>query len=109
MAEALGVLDGFEAPLAEWRVCATAARVEEARGRRSRAEAYWGRGAAVLDQLATGLKDDGDLYHSFLAQPAVKAVRRNAKLTADTASRKAQARGRVGRRPGPSRRPQRLP
>ena len=56
-----------------------------ARGRRSRAEAYWGRGAAVLDRLATCLKDDGDLYRSFLAQPAVEAVRRNAKLTADTA------------------------
>jgi DNA-binding winged helix-turn-helix (wHTH) protein/tetratricopeptide (TPR) repeat protein len=109
VAEALGVLEGFEAPLAEWRVCATAARVEEARGRRSRAEAYWGRGAAALDQLATCLKDDGDLYHSFLAQPAVKAVRRNAKLPADTMRPTTKAPSRVGRRPGPSRRPQRLP
>jgi hypothetical protein len=85
VAEALGVLEGFEAPLAEWRVCATAARVEEARGRRLKAEAYWGRGAAVLDRLATCLRDDDDLYRSFLAQPAVAAIRRNAKVTADTA------------------------
>jgi len=49
VAEALRVLDGFEAPVAAWRVCATAARVEEARGRLSRAKAYWGRGAAVLE------------------------------------------------------------
>ena len=109
VAEALRVLDGFEAPVAAWRVCATAARVEEARGRPSRAKAYWGRGAAVLERLATCLEDDGDLYHSFLAQPAVEAVRRNAKRSADAAPPKSLAPGRVGRRPGSSRRRQRLP
>jgi hypothetical protein len=108
VAKALGVLDGFEAPVAEWRVYATAARIEEARGRRSRAEAYWGRSAAALDRLATGLKDHGDLYQSFLSQPAVEAVRRSAKVTTDTAPSKGAAPRRVGRRPGSSRR-QRLP
>jgi DNA-binding winged helix-turn-helix (wHTH) protein/tetratricopeptide (TPR) repeat protein len=107
VAEALRVLDGFEAPVAAWRVYATAARVEEARGRRSRAEAYWGQGAAVLERVATGLQDDGDLYHSFLAQPAVEAVRRNAKRSANTAPPKSPAPARSGRRPGPPRGPQR--
>jgi tetratricopeptide (TPR) repeat protein len=93
VAEALRVLDGFEAPVAAWRVCATAARVEESRGRRSKAEAYWGRGAAVLERLATCLEDDGDLYHSFLAQPAVEAVRRNAKRSAGAAPPKSLAPG----------------
>jgi DNA-binding winged helix-turn-helix (wHTH) protein/tetratricopeptide (TPR) repeat protein len=103
VAESMGVLDGFEAPLAEWRVCATAARVEEARGRQSRAEIYWARGATALDRLATGLKDDGDLYQSFLAQPAVEAMRRNAKLTARTAPpAKGSTPGRVGPRSGSS-------
>ena len=78
--EALGVLDGFEAPVAEWRVWATAARVEEARGRRSRAKAYWRRGAAVLDRLAAGLKDEDDSIN-LPGQPAVEAVHRNAKRT----------------------------
>src|SRR5262249_62314883 len=109
VAEALRVLDEFEAPMAAWQVYATAARVEEARGHPSRAKAYWGRGAAVLERLATCLEDDGDLHHSFLAQPAVEAVRRNAKHTADAAPPKSVAPGRVGRRPGSSRRPQRLP
>jgi tetratricopeptide (TPR) repeat protein len=106
--EALGILDGFEAPVAEWRVCATAARVEEARGRQSRAEAYWGRGAAALDRLATSLKDEGDLYQSFLDQPAVEAVRRNAKLTADITPRaRGTTPGRLDPRSGSSHRPQR--
>ena len=104
--EALGVLDGFEAPVAEWRVWATAARVEEARGRRSRAEACWGRGAEVLDRLAACLKGD-DLHDSFLAQPAVEAVRRNARRTTGTESPRRAAPHGVGRRPGPSRRRQR--
>jgi len=107
VAEALGVLDGFEAPTAEWRVCATAARVEEARGRRSRAQVFWGRAAAVLDRLAASLKDDGDLRRSFLAQPAVEAVRRSAKLTTRAAPPGGAVPGRVGRRPGSPRRDQR--
>jgi len=86
-----------------------ARRGEEARVRLSRAKAYWGRGAAVLERLATCLEDDGDLYHSFLTQPAVEAVRRNANRSADAEPPKSLAPGRVGRRPGSSRRRQRLP
>ena len=98
VAEALVVLDGFESPVAEWRVCATAARVEEARDRRSRAEAFRGRAAAALEQLATCLKDDRELCHSFLAQPGVAAVLRNAKLVDKTAlPAKGTTPGRVGR------------
>jgi DNA-binding winged helix-turn-helix (wHTH) protein/tetratricopeptide (TPR) repeat protein len=104
VAEALGALDGFEAPVAEWRVCATAARVEEARGGRSSARVFWGRAAAVLDRLAASLKDEGDLRQSFLAQPAVEAVLRHAKLTtraappADGVPGRARARPRSPRR-----------
>jgi DNA-binding winged helix-turn-helix (wHTH) protein/tetratricopeptide (TPR) repeat protein len=99
VAEAIAVLDGFEAPLAEWRVYATAAQIEEARDRRSRAEAYWRRSVAALDRLATSLKDDDDLCRSFLVQPAVAAVRRKAKLTTDTALPKGAAPAGVGRHP----------
>jgi len=83
------------------------ARVEEARGRRSRAQVFWGRAAAVLDRLAASLKDDGDLRRSFLAQPAVEAVRRSAKLTTRAAPPGGAVPGRVGRRPGSPRRDQR--
>ena len=77
LSEALHAVDGYEVPLAEWRVCVTAARTELARGHRVKADAYWTRSAAVLDRLAASLKDDADLYRSFLAQPAVQTVRRH--------------------------------
>jgi tetratricopeptide (TPR) repeat protein len=105
VAEALGVLDN-RAPLAEWRVCATAARSDSARpaaesgGLLSRARAWIG--------WRPPLKDDGDPYRSFLAKPEVEAVRRNAKLTADTAPPRTGApSGRVGQRSGSSHRPRR--
>jgi len=82
LAEALDAVDGYEVPLAEWRVCATAARVELARGHRVKADAYWTRSAAVLDRLAASLKDDADLHRSFLAQPAVQMVRRHGRPAA---------------------------
>ncbi len=82
LSEALHAVDGYEVPLAEWRVCATAARTELARGRRVKADAYWTRSAAVLDRLAASLKDDADLHRSFLAQPAVQTVRRHGRFAA---------------------------
>ena len=77
LSDALHAIDGYEAPLAEWRVCATAARAEVARGRRAKADAYWARSEAVLDRLAATLEDDADLHRSLLAHPAVQAVRRH--------------------------------
>jgi len=82
LSEALHAAHGYEVPLAEWRVCATAARIELARGRRVKADAYWTRSAAVLDRLAASLKDDADLHRSFLAQPAVQTVRRHGRPAA---------------------------
>jgi len=84
LSEALHAVHGYEVPLAEWRVCATAARAELARGRRVKADAYWTRSAAVLDRLAASLKDDTDLHRSFLAQAAVQTVRRKARSTRPT-------------------------
>jgi tetratricopeptide (TPR) repeat protein len=86
LSEALQAVHGYEVPLAEWRVCATAARTELARGRRVKAAAYWTRSAAVLDRLAASLKDDTDLHRSFLAQAAVQTVRRKAGFTESTRS-----------------------
>jgi hypothetical protein len=82
LSAALRAVDGYEAPLAEWRVCATAARVELTHGRRAKANAYWTRCATILDRLADSLKDDVDLHRSFLAQPAVQMVHRHARAAA---------------------------
>jgi len=79
LSEALQAVDGYEVPLAEWTVCATAARIELARGRRTNADAHWTRSAAILDRLAASLKDEADLHRSFLAQAAVQTVRRKAR------------------------------
>ena len=80
LSEALHVVHGYEVPLAEWKVCATAARAELARGRSVKAAAYWTRSAASLDRLAASLKDDADLHRSFLSQAPVQMVRRKAGL-----------------------------
>ena len=56
LSHALDAIAEHEAPLAEWKVCATAARSEEAHGRQPRAQAYWARGVAALDRLATRLE-----------------------------------------------------
>jgi hypothetical protein len=92
LSEALDTIDGYEVPLAEWRVCATAARTELARGRRVAADAYWTRSTAVLDRLAASLEDDADLHRSFLAQPAVQTVLRHGHPPAPplTVTRRAQ-------------------
>src|SRR5262245_2055208 len=84
LSEALHAVHGYEVPLAEWRVCATAARTELARGRRAKADAYWRRSAAILDRLAASLRDDADLHRSFLAQAAVRTIRRKAGFTGPT-------------------------
>ena len=87
LSEALHAVRGYEVPLAEWRVYAIAARIERARGRRVKADAYWARSAAVLDRLAASLADDIDLHRSFLAQAAVREVRREAGFTRPPAPR----------------------
>jgi hypothetical protein len=81
LSAALHAVDGREAPLAAWRVYATAARLEVARGRPAKANAYWTQSASVLDRLAASLKDDAALHRAFLAQPAVRTVRRKAGFT----------------------------
>jgi len=73
---ALSALDGGEAPLAEWRVSATAARVAERRHRKAQARSYWQRSKAVVLRLADSLAQDDPLRQTFLRQPAVRAVLR---------------------------------
>ena len=82
LSHALDAIAEHEAPLAEWKVCATAARSEEAHKRPPRAQAYWARSVAVLDRLAASLADDPELHRTFLAHPSVQAVRRAARRTA---------------------------
>ncbi len=73
--QALAALDGAEAPLAAWRVYATAARVCPAS---PDVAAHRAASAAVLDRLAAALSDAAPLRTGFLAHPTVEEVRSRA-------------------------------
>lgn len=77
VSSALVTLDGVEAPLAEWRVYATAARLAEHRCRKTEAQGYWLRSATVVDRLAGSFAPTDPLRQTFLAQRAVQEVLRH--------------------------------
>ncbi len=74
VSQALAVLEGAEAPLAEWRVCETAAQVYEQLGRTTEAAQHWRRGAKVLNRLADSLGQADPLRQSLLTNPAAQAI-----------------------------------
>jgi len=74
VAQAIAVLKGTEAPLAEWRVYATAALLYDQRCRKTEADQYWTRSAAVLQRLADLLGDEVELRHSLLTRPSVRTI-----------------------------------
>jgi len=80
VSQALAVLEGAEAPLAEWRVCATAAQLHQRRGDKAEAQTYWTRSAAVLKRLADSLSEVPALRHSLLNAPRVRGVLRRARI-----------------------------
>ena len=82
LSQALAVLEGAEAPLAEWRVCALAARLHTQRRRTAEAARYWTRGATVLQRLADSLGAAEDLRHSLLTIPAVQTILHHARTPA---------------------------
>jgi hypothetical protein len=65
--QALAVLEEAEAPLAAWRVYASAAQFYEQRGRSTEARQYWTRSAAVRTRLADSLGNTRELRQSLLA------------------------------------------
>jgi tetratricopeptide (TPR) repeat protein len=75
LSQALAVLEGAEAPLAAWRVYATAAQLYEQQGRSTEARQYWTRSAAVRTRLADSLGNALELRQSLFAYlpPASRA------------------------------------
>jgi hypothetical protein len=78
VSRALAALDGAEAPLAEWRVYATAAQLYEQLGRTTEAAHHWRRGAEALHLLADSLGESDPLRRSLLASPAAQAIQQRA-------------------------------
>jgi hypothetical protein len=54
--DALAAIDGVEAPIAEWRVCATVARLGRQRRQTPEARRLWARSARVVETLARSLE-----------------------------------------------------
>jgi hypothetical protein len=66
ISRALSTLEGAEAPLAEWSVCATAGRLYEQLGRTTEAADHKRRTAETLDRLANSLGEADQLRQSLL-------------------------------------------
>jgi DNA-binding winged helix-turn-helix (wHTH) protein len=72
--EAVGTIEGFEVPLAAWRVHATAAECAERTGDGRAAQRYRELSRATILQLADSLPPEEPLRGTFMSAPAVRAV-----------------------------------
>jgi hypothetical protein len=72
---AMEIIETGEAPLAEWRLCATAARL----AKESEEAAYlWRRSTECLYRLAFSLGDASNLRQSLLTNPLTQSIQRHA-------------------------------
>ena len=74
LSRALTVLEGAEAPLAEWRIHETAARLRTRRKEMAQARRHRARSAATLTGLIDSLRDWPELQRSLQAESSVQAV-----------------------------------
>ena len=74
IARAISTMQGFEVPLAAWRVHATAAQIEQESGNQPLARSHGELSRATLRQLADSLPVQDPLRVIFLAAPAVAAI-----------------------------------
>lgn len=75
---ALSTLKGAEAPLAEWRVCATAAQLYEQLGHTTEAADHRRRSAGTLNRLADSLGEGDRLRQSLDANMGAQTIQRRA-------------------------------
>jgi DNA-binding winged helix-turn-helix (wHTH) protein/tetratricopeptide (TPR) repeat protein len=81
IAQAVVTMEGFEVPLAAWRVHATAAALYARMGRSDVAAHHRALSRTTILQLANSLPADEPLRSTFLAAPAVVEVLGNAERT----------------------------
>jgi tetratricopeptide (TPR) repeat protein len=74
LARGLAVLEGADAPLAEWRVHDSAANIHTRRKHATQAHRHRVRSAVILTRLADSLHDWPELRRSLLAAPRVQAA-----------------------------------
>jgi len=71
---ALSTIEGFDVPLAAWRVHGTAAEVYTRLGNKAAAEQHRALGRATILRLADSLPDDEPLRDRFLSAPTVRGI-----------------------------------
>jgi tetratricopeptide (TPR) repeat protein len=81
LASALSITEGFEVPLAAWRVHATAAVVYAGTGNRVAVARHRARSRATILRLANSLAAEEPLRTTFLAAPAVAPILGDARTT----------------------------
>jgi len=74
IARGVSTLQGFELPLAAWRVHATAAHLEEESGNLESARKHLDLSRATIMQLANSMEQQKPLRKIFLSAPAVARV-----------------------------------
>jgi tetratricopeptide (TPR) repeat protein len=72
--KALTAVDGFEVPLAEWRVHATAGELSERLGDSGAAMQHHALSRAAIQRLADSLPADEPLRKTFLSAPRISAI-----------------------------------
>jgi tetratricopeptide (TPR) repeat protein len=78
--KALSAMDGFEVPLAEWRVHATAAELSVLRGHSGAANHHRELSRATVLRLAHSLPEDHPLRITFLSTPSISTIVAGARL-----------------------------
>jgi len=74
LAKALQSMEGFEVPLAHWRVHATAAELHRRLGSRDLADDHRELSRATIMKLANSLPVEEPLCRTFLSAPAIRKV-----------------------------------
>jgi len=72
--KAVAAMEGFEVPLAAWRVHASAAELERRLGNQRAAGRHRSLGRSTVLALANSLVDYERLRQTFLAAPPVRAI-----------------------------------
>jgi hypothetical protein len=67
-------IEGFEVPLAAWRVYGSAAEVGSRAGDIGAAARHRALGRATILELASSLADDEPLRRTFLSAPSVRGI-----------------------------------
>jgi hypothetical protein len=74
IAKALQSMEGFEVPLAHWRVHATAAELQRRLGNRELADQHRELSRATILELANSLASDEPLRRTFLSAPIIRKI-----------------------------------